>query len=63
MTFPYPINKNGIGAHAKIIKAGKVVAQLLPKFTNIKAPKKGKARPKNERRMALAAKTEVANGL
>ena len=63
MTFQYLINKNGIDAHAIIMKAGKVVAQLSPKFTIIKAPKRGKAQPKNERRMALAAKAEVANGL
>jgi hypothetical protein len=63
MTFPYLTNRKGIGEHAKVMKAGKVVAQLSPKFTNVKAPKKGKAQPKNERKMALAARTEAMNGL
>ena len=63
MTFPYLINKNGIGAHPNIIKASKVVAQLPPKLTNIKAPKSGKAQLKNERRIVLAARADTAKGL
>ncbi len=63
MNFPDLMNKNGIGAHASVIKVIKVVAQMSPRLTNINAPKRGKAQPKNKLRMAFAAHADAANGL
>ena len=60
MTWPYLYSKNGKGTHISARKPGTELAQWMPRLANIWDVNNGKAAPKRDRRILLAARTLAA---